>query len=231
MGNEQLACRSTTCRSDEEVAMKIEIWADFICPFCYIGKRNLEMALKKLHLEGKVDIRLKSFLLDPYRPLYNGQTYLDELAENFGSYERAKELSEHLGYLGKLVGIEFDFNNVKPTNTLAAHRLLKYAKAYGKELELSERLFLSVFHHGEDIGETAVLIEAASEIGLNPHEAKTVLLDETAYRVEVKADLALARKMNISGVPCFTINDELEFVGAQNIEIFEEALLHFMKHG
>lgn len=208
--------------------MKIEIWSDFFCPFCFIGTRRLENALDNFSHRDKVTIKFKSFQLDPHAPLYDGKTYYEDLAEKFGSIERAKQICTHIEKLGEEVGLSFNFETVKPTNTLLAHRLIKFAEEYNKGIDLYYRLFQSLFADGENISDNHVLLQVANDVGLNEKEVFHFLNDKTTYVKEVKKDLSLARKLNIAGVPYFVFDQRYTIAGAQETKVFEEALQHVL---
>lgn len=204
--------------------MKIEIWSDFVCPFCYIGVRRLEIALENLGQNENVSIKLKSFQLDPHAPTYNGRTYYEELSEKFGSKERAKQISQHIEKLGYEIGLKFNFDAIKPTNSFLAHRLFKYAEKTGKAIPTNRRLFQAFFFNGEDISDLNVLLQVANDVGLNSKEVLHLLNDASTYVDEVKQDLSLARKLNITGVPYFVFDENNIITGAQEVHVFEQIL-------
>ncbi len=130
--------------------MKIEIWSDFICPFCYIGKRKLEAAIQQLSLTNP-EVNYKSFELDPEAPKNSGLTIHEKLASKYGrSIEEAKEMTSNMEHQAAEVGLDFKFYQMVPTNTFDAHRLAKYAESKGLDKEVTERLFDAVFTKGLD---------------------------------------------------------------------------------
>lgn len=204
--------------------MKVEIWSDIACPFCYIGKTKLEEALADFPAKKQVDMEYKSYQLDPNAPLYEGRPYYDTLADKFGSVEQAKQMTENIANHAKEAGLEFNFDQMKATNTLDAHRLLHFAKAHEKALELKDQLFIAHFTDGKDIGDINVLSELAESVGLNVAETKKVLIDKTAYRDAVAFDVQEAQQFGITGVPYFIFNRKYAISGAQPKEAFLQAL-------
>lgn len=205
--------------------MKIEIWSDYVCPFCYIGKRKLENALEGFSQKGQVDIEFKSYQLDPNTPPYNGQDFYEELSKKFGGgIEQAKQMSAGIVEQAKEVGLEFNFDTMKPTNTFDAHRLTKFARAQGKDAAVSEKLMYANFTESTDVGDIDVLTEIAVEAGLDKEEARAALEDKNAYADEVRADIEEARNFGITGVPYFIFNRKYALSGAQQQEMFVQAL-------
>lgn len=204
--------------------MKIEIWSDYACPFCYIGKHRLEQALEKFPHREQVTIEFKSFQLDPDAPLYNGEKYYESLAQKFGSMEQAQQMTENVKNFAKSVNLELNFEDVKPTNTYNAHRLAKLALNDNKNNSLAEGLFEAHFTKAKDIGDFDTLIKIATEVGLERDQVSSMLHDEATLKNEVQHDLDEASQFNITGVPFFVFNRKLAVSGAQEVETFEQAL-------
>lgn len=205
--------------------MKIEVWSDFVCPFCYIGKRRLEQALDNFDHRNAVEIEFKSFELDPQAPFYNGKTIHQTLAEKYNmSIEQAKQANQNVGEQAASVGLVYHFDEMKPTNTFLAHRLAKYAKTKHKDALLTEKLLHHYFTENVLLSDPETLATIAESIGLNRAEALAVLNDEDAFADEVRADEAQAKKYGISGVPFFIINSKYAISGAQPLETFQHAL-------
>jgi predicted DsbA family dithiol-disulfide isomerase len=205
--------------------MKIEVWSDFVCPFCYIGKRHLEMALDQFPHRGQVEVEFKSFELDPNSPKNNGQNIHEVLAKKYGmSLEQAKKANQGVGQQAASVGLTYHFDTMKPTNTFDAHRLAKFAKAHGKEAEVTEKLLYAYFTESKDIGEYETLAEIAESAGLDRNEALKALNDKNAFANDVRIDEAIAQQYGISGVPYFVINQKYAISGAQPLETFKGAL-------
>ncbi|UYY96809.1 DsbA family oxidoreductase [Peribacillus frigoritolerans] len=204
--------------------MKIEIWSDIACPFCYIGKQNLENALAKFPYKDQVDVEFKSFELDPNASLYDGTKYVENLASKFGGTEQAKQFITHLTQQAKNVGLTFNFDEMKPTNTFNAHRLAKWAKTQGKEASVNEKLLSAHFTESKDVGDLDTLADIAEASGLNRDEALNVLNDKKLYAQNVKDDQHEAKRYGINGVPYFIINQKYAVSGAQPAQAFSEAL-------
>lgn len=204
--------------------MKIEIWSDYTCPFCYIGKRNLEAALANFSGKDQVDVEFKSYQLDPQAEKYNGQDFYESMGAKFGGVDRAKEMTSGIANQAKAVGLEFNFDTMKPTNTFDAHRLNKFAQQHGKDKEVAEKLLRANFTDSEDVGNLETLSDIAEEAGLDKDETLTTLQDETAFRNEVNTDIQEAQNFGITGVPFFLINRKYAINGAQPVETFTQAL-------
>ena len=202
--------------------MKIEIWSDYACPFCYIGKRRLEEALTQF--EHKVEVKYKSFELDPNAPVEINQTIYEILASKYGTtLERAKQMSEGVIEQAKSVGLQFDFDSLIPTNTFNAHRLAKIAEENGKDKELVEKLLDAYFVQGKHIGDETVLVELAESVGLDINIVKEHL-NSTSYEEDVRKDEYEAKTIGVQGVPFFVINDKYAISGAQPTEVFLNSL-------
>ncbi|TYR81501.1 DsbA family oxidoreductase [Priestia megaterium] len=205
--------------------MKIEVWSDFVCPFCYIGKRRLEEALAQFPHKDQVDVEFKSFELDPNAPLNTGKSINEALAEKYGmTIEQAKQANVGIGQQASGVGLTFNFDDMKPTNTFDAHRLAKFAKAQGKEAAITEKLLYAYFTESKDVGNIETLAEIAEASGLDRQEALAVLNDKTAYANEVRIDESIAQQYGVTGVPYFVINQKYAISGAQPKETFAGAL-------
>jgi predicted DsbA family dithiol-disulfide isomerase len=204
--------------------MKIEIWSDIACPFCYIAKQNLEKALNQFAYKDQVNIEFKSFELDPGAPLYNGENYVEKLSSKFGSIQQAQQFIEHLTQQAKNVGLTFNFNDIKSTNTFDAHRLAKWAKTQGKDTNVNEKLLSAHFEEAKDVGDIEILADIAEEASLNREEALKILQDKNLYSHNVREDQLEAQKYGISGVPFFIINGKYAVSGAQPTTTFSEML-------
>lgn len=199
--------------------MKIEIWSDYVCPFCYIGERKLKEALKITNKED-VEIIFKSFELNPEsKEIYKES--IDELISNkYGiSLEQAKQSNERIVSTAKDVGLEFNFKDLKPTNTFKAHRLSNYAKTEGKLSEYTESVMESYFTKSLNISDKDVLVKIATDIGLEKVKVER-LLNSDLYTKEVRSDEDKARELGISGVPYFIFNNKVSISGAQPVEQF-----------
>ncbi|GKU84728.1 DsbA family oxidoreductase [Niallia sp. NCCP-28] len=205
--------------------MQIEVWSDFVCPFCYIGKRRLEMALDKFEHKNEVEVEFKSFELDQNAPLYSGINIHEILASKYGiSIEQAKQNNVQVGQHAAGVGLTFNFDEMKPTNTFDAHRLAKFAGEKGKEKTLTEKLLYAYFTEGKNLSDVDTIADIAEASGLDREDSINVLNDKTAYANDVRIDEEIAQQYGISGVPYFIINRKYAISGAQPLETFVGAL-------
>ena len=204
--------------------MKIEIWSDFVCPFCYIGKRRLEIALEKYEYKGEVELVFKSFELDPAAKKKVDGNINEIIAKKYGiPVEQAKESNNQIATQAKAIGLNYNFDDLIPTNTFDAHRIAHYAKTQGKMNELSERILKAYFVDALNISDHKVLASLAYEVGINREKALSIL-KSNLYSNEVRKDEEAASKLGISGVPYFIINNEYTISGAQPSELFLESL-------
>ena len=202
--------------------IKVDIWSDVQCPWCYIGKRKFERGVE---LFGQpVDIEYHSFELAPDTPVdYEGST-LDYLAERKGlSPEHVTQMLENVSNIAAEVGLDYDFGSVHQTNTRKAHELLHFAKAHGKQVEMKERLLKAYFVNGEHVGKSETLADLAADVGLD-RDAVLQSLSAGEYAPAVEADLAQAEAYGISGVPFYVIDGKFGISGAQSPETFAAAL-------
>ncbi|MDQ0351439.1 putative DsbA family dithiol-disulfide isomerase [Alkalibacillus filiformis] len=204
--------------------MKVEIWSDVVCPFCYIGKRRFEQALQQFNFGDEVEVTFKSFQLDP--TVEKGQ--YDDIHQMLANkyqvpYEQGKEMNAQMAQQAKEVGLEFNFDSVVPTNTEDAHRLSQFAKQEGKLYELMEELMKAYFTKGLDVGDHEVLLDTAGEVGLDREEASNAL-ESGAYLSNVRRDQQEASQIGVQGVPFFVFNEKYAVSGAQSTESFLEVL-------
>ena len=203
--------------------MKIEIWSDVVCPFCYIGKRHLEKALEKLP-DLDVEIIWKSFELDPNAPVNSELDIYDTLAKKYGRDRQwAQQMNANMVQMASEAGLDYNMDDVKPTNSFNAHQLIHLAKEHDKQDEMKEALLSAYFVEGKHIGKKDVLLEIASDVGIDKSEAQKVL-DNNSYSNEVVGDVEEAHRLGVQGVPFFYINGKYGLSGAQPVEVFVEAL-------
>lgn len=203
--------------------MKIEIWSDYACPFCYIGKKTLEQALER---SGYIqaEISFKAYELDPQAPVGQDVPIYESLAKKTGqTIEQTKKMTEGVAEHARTVGLEYNFDGMVQANTFDAHRLVKWAGAEGKEAELSEILMQSYFLEGNNVSKHTVLLEAAEAAGL-PREDGEAVLTSDRFKEEVEKDISEARQIGVQGVPFFVVNRKYAISGAQPVEAFVEAL-------
>ena len=204
--------------------MKIEVWSDFVCPFCYIGKRRLEIALEKFEHKDEVELAFKSFELDPASKKKSDKNIHEIIAKKYGiPVEQAKASNNQIVAAAKAIGLNFNFDDVIRTNTFDAHRVAHYAKTEGKMNELAERIFKAYFVDSLNISDHKVLASLSSEVGLNSDKVLSVL-ESNQYAEEARKDEETASKLKISGVPYFIINNKYTISGAQQPKIFLEAI-------
>ncbi|WP_353103362.1 DsbA family oxidoreductase [Myroides odoratus] len=205
--------------------MKVEIWSDVMCPFCYVGKKHFENALAQLPFKDKIEVEWKSFQLDPTLPVEGAsESTLDYLVKRKGMpKEQIEGMMHHLDQSGAAVGIEFRQDIAIPVNTFRAHRLIHLAQSHGKGNEMEEALFFAHFTAGKNVGDLDVLTDLATSIGLNKEEVVALLQSEEQTQ-EVKNDIEEAQALGISGVPFFVVDRKYGISGAQPIDTFAEAL-------
>lgn len=204
--------------------MKIEIWSDFVCPFCYIGKRRFEKALQNSGFENEIEIEWKSFQLMPDQATLPGVSVVEHLAEKKGwSMDYAREMHDYVTNMALQDGLNYDFDKAVVANTLNAHRLLQAAKKSNAAYELQELLFKSYFCEGLNIDDISILTELGKSAGI-PHEDIHSALHKNHYDEAVQLDLYEARQIGLTGVPFFVFNNAFAVSGAQPVEVFADAL-------
>lgn len=203
--------------------MKIEIWSDVVCPFCYIGKRKLEQALEQFPHNDQVEISWKSFQLDPEAPAHGGD-YLQYLSARKGwSLDQTRQLTQQVTQMAANAGLEYHLEKAITANSFDAHRLEHLASKKGLGDEVSEALFKAHFMEGKNIADHQTLTAIGVAIGLKEEEVKQ-LLDGSMFSEEVRQDIDEARKLQISGVPFFVIDRKYAISGAQDAAIFLQTL-------
>lgn len=205
--------------------MKVEIWSDIMCPFCYIGKKHFEKALEQLAFANEIDVEWKGFQLDSSLPVKSsGESTKSYLVKRKGMPESQVEgMFAHLEQAGQKAGIVFRQDISIPVNTFRAHRLVHLAQKEGKGNEMEENLFKAHFTEGKDVGEIEVLSELAMQIGMD-REAVASFLAGEGQSEEVQNDIQEAQNLGISGVPFFVIDRKYAVSGAQPVEAFVNAL-------
>ncbi|PTL60243.1 DsbA family oxidoreductase [Paraconexibacter algicola] len=204
--------------------MLLEIWSDVACPFCFVGKRNLEAALAQFEHADQVEVRWRSFQLAPDAPLTTQATSTEYLARKYGrSLEEAGQMQERMVAMAAEAGIEMHPDRVRMTNTRDAHRLLQLAHESGRQDALKEA-FLQAYHaDGEHLGDPATLRRLAVDAGLPPERVDAVLgSDEFATAVD--ADIEQAVEFGLQGVPAFVLDRRMGLTGAQPPEVLLQGL-------
>ena len=194
--------------------MKVEIWSDVVCPWCYIGKRNLEAALAGFEHRDEVEVVWRAFELDPAAPAHREGPYVERLARKYRTtVEAAQGMIDRMTAAGASVGLDLHFERAQPGNTFDAHRLLHLAAANGVQDEMKERLFRATFTDGEAIGRREVLVRLAGEVGLDLAEVEEALASGAGAE-EVRAEEAEATALEITGVPFFVVDRTFAISGA-----------------
>lgn len=201
--------------------MKVEIWSDVACPWCYIGKRRFESALASFPHRDRVEVEWKSFELDPSartRPADSGGDYADRLGRKYGkSRDEAQQMLDMMTATGATEGLEVHFEKVVQANTFDAHQLIHLAGEHGVQDAVKERLLRAYFTAGEAVADRDVLVRLGVEAGLDADGVRTALADQR-FADAVRADEAEASALGISGVPFFVLDRKFGISGAQPAE-------------
>lgn len=203
----------------------IEVWSDVACPFCYLGKKRLEKAIAESGAGERVVVEWKSFLLNPDQRTDTTIGLSDYLAREKGwDADQISQINERIRSSGSAVGIDFRFEDVVVANTRMAHRLMQYARRAGRQGEVGELLFKSYFTEGKNVDDVQVLLGLAREAGLDD-SSLTEILAGTDWSAAVQADVDEAAQLGVRGVPFFVFNRAFAVSGAQETEVFRQALL------
>jgi predicted DsbA family dithiol-disulfide isomerase len=198
--------------------MEVEIWADIVCPWCYLGKRHFERALDSFDHRDKVQVVYRSFELDPAAPHGVTTPTVEVLAEKYRmSPDDARQAQRQMEQRASADGLTFRMDGLRTGNTRDAHRLLHLAKATDRQAELMERLQRAYFTEQDSIFDHDTLTRLAVEVGLDPAEVSAVLASDR-YRDHVETDEAMARSLGATGVPLFVIDRRYGVSGAQPAE-------------
>lgn len=204
--------------------MKIEIWSDVVCPFCYIGKRVFERALTKLPYNDEIEVVWKSFQLDPSVPENIALNHLEHLAEKKNiSTQQASEMFDFVTQRAKEEGLDYNLHQAILTNSFKAHVLIQLAKEKGKGNEIEEVLFKAFFVDAKNIGDNTTLVQLGEEIGLQKDDILAAF-DNDKYAYEVKSDIDEARQIGVTGVPFFVLDRKYAISGAQPEEAFLQTI-------
>ena len=204
--------------------MKITIWSDFVCPFCYIGQANLDNALKTFEHKDEVEIEYKSFQLMPDAEYTPGETYAETFSKMKGMpAAQAEGMFSQVTETAEKAGVEINYDTAKLTNTLDAHRVFQYAREQGKGTEFFKALYLAHFTNGEVLNDEDTLARLSESVGLDGAAVRDIVKSEQ-YKQDVNVDISQASSLGIQGVPFFLVNDKYSISGAQPVELFQEAL-------
>jgi len=204
--------------------MKVEIWSDVVCPWCYVGKRQFEQALSRFLHADQVELQWRSYELDPRSPARVGLPMSQILERKYGmTAEQAEQANERMTAVAAEVGLEYHLDAVQAGNTFDAHRLAHLAARLDLGDAMEERLFAAYFTEGRSIGDHASLVGLAAEVGLDPDEVDAAL-DGDDFAAEVRDDEARASSLGITGVPFFVIDEAYGIAGAQPTDVLLGAL-------
>ena len=204
--------------------MEINIWSDVRCPFCYIGKRNFENALKQFAQKDELKVVWRSFELDPSLKTQPETNTVDYFVQSKGvSRQQATQMLSHATNMAKEVGLNFDFDKAILANSFNAHRLIQMAKSKDLGDGIEEALFKAHFADGVNIDDTESLTEIGVSIGMDSEEVRKVM-ESDAFDYEVSQDQLDARNIGVQGVPFFVFNNKYAVSGAQPPAAFLETI-------
>lgn len=203
--------------------MRVDIWSDVVCPFCYIGKKRLEAAAEQAGIE--LEVFWHSYQLDPNAPIRQEGSNTERLAAKYNrSIAEVEEMQRNIAEMAKQEGIEFNWEKANSGNTFNAHRLIHLAQSLGLGSEAKEAFFYSYMTQGLAIGERETLEDVAARIGLNPNQVDDIL-DSDEFSEFVKYDEEVAREqLKVTGVPFFVFDQRVALAGAQPTNIMKEVL-------
>ncbi|WP_158861136.1 DsbA family oxidoreductase [Lunatibacter salilacus] len=204
--------------------MEIQIWSDIMCPFCYIGKRRMEGALRQLDLTDEVTIVWKSFLLNPDMKTDPTRNSLEYLAETKGwTKEQTQEMVQNVVDMAKEEGLEYSMDDTKVANAMDAHRLIQLAKTVGKGGDMEERLFRAYFMEGKNIADMDVLVDLGKDVGIDGERVRECL-EKGEFSDSIRQDILEAQQIGVRGVPFFVFNNQYAISGAQPLELFVQTM-------
>ena len=206
--------------------LRVDVWSDIACPWCYVGKRHLEAALGRFPHREDTEVLWRAFELDPEAPRERDRTtsYAERLSKKYGmGVPEAEARIANMTNLARGDGLSFEFDRIRPGNTFDAHRLIHLGREHGIQDAVKERLLLAYMTEGEAIGDPAVLARLGTDAGLDAEEVRAVLASDT-YAGDVRADEQEARELGIGGVPFFVMGGRLAVSGAQPAELLLRAL-------
>jgi predicted DsbA family dithiol-disulfide isomerase len=213
-------------KNDSNKKLRVDVWSDIACPWCYVGKRRLEAALARFSHAAEVEVVWRAFELDPSAPRERPTegSYAERLAKKYGSSVREAEgMITRMTDVAREDGLDFRFDKIRPGNTFDAHRLLHLAGERGIQDAVKERFLLAYMTEGAPIGDPETLARLASEAGLDPDEVRATLGTD-AYAREVRAEESDAAELGIHGVPFFVFGGKYAVSGAQPTEVVLGAL-------
>jgi len=206
--------------------LRVDVWSDIACPWCYVGKRRLEGALARMPERNTVQVVWRAFELNPSAPrvIENESSYAERLARKYGtSVAQADAMIRRMTDIAAACGLDFRFDRIRPGNTFDAHRLLHLAADHSKQGELKERLLRAYLTEGAAIGDPQILLRLARDVGLDADTVQAVLGTD-AYAKEVRADERAAHDLGIQGVPFFVVSNRYAVSGAQSEDVLLQVL-------
>jgi len=204
--------------------VKVEIWSDVVCPWCYIGKRRFETAMAAFEARDDVTVQWRSFQLNPEQPRGARTTHDEYLATKLRTtVDQVHQLNARVVELAAAEGLRYDFDRYQVINTFDAHRVAHLGKAHGLDNQVQERFLSAQLEQGEVLDDVETLVRLGLEVGLPEGEIREVLGGD-AYAAEVQADIDEAHALGINGVPFFVIDRRYGISGAQPSELFLQAL-------
>ncbi|MCM3634942.1 DsbA family oxidoreductase [Paenibacillus camelliae] len=204
--------------------MKITIWSDFVCPFCYIGEAHLAKALESFEHAENVEIEYKSFLLSPDAEYVPGEAYYESFSNLKGiPVEQTKAMLQQVTDMAKASGVDINYDIAKFASTADAHHVFQYAKEQGKGNEFFDRLYAAHFAEGEVLSDPEAIVRLAEEVGLAGEKVRGIIAGKE-YAEKVSKDIAESRQIGVQGVPFFVFNDKYAVSGAQPVPYFSQVL-------
>ena len=204
--------------------IKIDVWMDYVCPFCYIGYEELKKAINNSTVGDKIEINYKAFQLDRSAPLVEGNMAIDGLVRKFGSSQKVTEMISSISHRAKSLGIKIDYEKMQAQNTIKAHTVYKLAEEKGLGQTFQKKAFEAIFEKGKFLSDTNELKILGEDIGLSADDIESCINDESKYLDKVKEDLVQARHYKISGVPFYVFNNKYSIQGAQDYGMFERLI-------
>lgn len=202
----------------------IDMWSDYVCPYCYIGLRRLSGAIAQTQLP--VQIRHRAYQLHPSAPADRSMPIREFWPLVYPPSDKAENelLLQRIAATGREVGLDLNYQIMQHCNTFTPHRLTAWAASEGKSEAMAEALFNAYFSRGQSLNDPDSLVALAEEAELDADKARSIVADTSLFADEVTQDIAAAKKMGISGVPFFILNGRLALNGAQPQAVFVEAL-------
>ena len=199
--------------------MRIDVWADLVCPFCHVGRRRLDLALEQFEHGDQFDVIWHSFQLDRNAPAVSDRPVIDQVADKYGVSH------EHMAAEAAEVGLDFQWEQLRGGNSYDAHRLIHFARAQGREREVTDRIMRGWYSQGAALGDRDTLTALAVEAGVDERAVRE-LLSGDEFGIDVRTDEAMAAQLGITAVPTFVFDQKYAVQGAQPVEIIVNALRH-----